>query len=154
MARSRNDIETSTTAPGLLMLEVLLDIREQNAALLARPAAVPASAPRPPGGGPVFPPFGKNKGEPIAGATMQNLKYYEGACLRTLNDPAKSRWHDKERALLTALHEEIARQGGVPDDGGFGPPSAGMGGGAVPDNPGPEQDDIPFAFIETRLDQP
>ena len=81
----------------------------------ATPVAVPraaAAAPRPPGGGMTFPNYGRSKGAPIAGASMQDLEYYASGCKRTLNDPAKSRWHDKERELLAAIDAEIARQGG------------------------------------------
>jgi hypothetical protein len=84
----------------------------------ARRAAAPASAGG--GDGMVFPPYGRSKGAPIAGASMQDLEYYANGCRRTLNDPGKSRWHDKERALLAAIEAEIARQGGTVDGGGLG----------------------------------
>jgi hypothetical protein len=68
--------------------------------------------------GMVFPPYGKSKGEPIAGASIKDLEFYMSGCRRTLDDPAKSRWHDKERVLLAALEAELARQNGGGDDGG------------------------------------
>jgi len=86
-------------------------------------AAAPrrAAAPPPPAdGGMVFPPYGRSKGAPVAGASMQDLEYYAGGCRRTLNDPGKSRWHDKERQLLAAIEAEIARQGGSTGGGGRG----------------------------------
>lgn len=64
------------------------------------------------GGGVVFPPYGRSKGAPIAGASMQDLEFYKRGCERSLNDPSKSRWHDRERQLLAAIEAEIARQGG------------------------------------------
>jgi hypothetical protein len=73
------------------------------------------AAPMPPppsDGGFVFPPYGRSKGMPVSGATMQDLEYYAGGCRRTLSDPGKARWHDKERQLLSAIEAEIARQGG------------------------------------------
>lgn len=86
-------------------------------------------APAPPsgGGGLVFPPYGRSKGMPIAGASMQDLDFYANGCRRTLADPGKARWHDKERQLLAAIEEEIGRQrgggaGGPPDDDGIPPP--------------------------------
>ena len=87
------------------------------------PDAAPrrAAAPPPPSGGDsglVFPPYGRSKGQPVAGASIQDLEYYASGCRRTLNDPAKSRWHDKERALLAAIEAEIARQGGGGGGGG------------------------------------
>jgi hypothetical protein len=51
----------------------------------------------------VFPPYGRSKGAPIAGATMQDLEYYASGSRRTLADPAKARWHDKERQMLAAI---------------------------------------------------
>ncbi len=73
------------------------------------------------GGGAVFPPYGKSKGQPVRGASTQDLEYYANGCRRTLNDPSKSRWHDKERVLLAAIEAELARQGGDED----GPPAHG-----------------------------
>ena len=75
-----------------------------------RPARPAASAP-PPGGGMVFPNYGRSKGAPIAGASRQDLEFYANGCRRTLDDPSKSRWHDKERALLAAIEAELARNG-------------------------------------------
>ena len=92
------------------------------------PSSVPAGA----GGGMVFPPYGRSKGAPIAGATMQDLEYYASGSRRTLADPAKARWHDKERQMLAAIEAEIARQRGD------APPPAGD------DEPPPVDDDIPF----------
>lgn len=73
--------------------------------------AAPVSAPASPGGA-VFPPYGRSKGKPVSGATMEDLEYYAAGCRRTLGDPAKSRWHDKERVLLAAIEAEMARHGG------------------------------------------
>ncbi len=101
-------------------------------------ATADAAAPRrepiaaAPGGGMVFPPYGRSKGQPIAGATMQDLEYYAAGCKRTLGDPAKSRWHDKERVLLAAIEAEMARQRGGP------PPMS------SDEPPPPSEDDIPF----------
>lgn len=81
------------------------------------------------GGGAVFPPYGRSKGAPVAGASAGDLEFYASGCRRTLADPAKARWHDKERELLAAIEAEIARQGS---------------GGAAPAAGGPSEDDIPF----------
>jgi hypothetical protein len=77
----------------------------------ASPAPAPARAAAPQGGdGMVFPPYGRSKGQPIAGATVQDLEFYISGSRRSLDDPSKSRWHDKERVLLAAMEAELARQ--------------------------------------------
>jgi len=94
------------------------------------------------GGGMVFPPYGRSKGAPIAGASIQDLEFYIGGSRRSLDDPSKSRWHDKERVLLAAMEAELARQRG--GNGG----SSGGGGSFPPaddyDAPPHSDDDIPF----------
>ena len=85
------------------------------------------------GDGMVFPPYGRSKGMPVRGGSMQDLEYYANGCRRTLNDPSKSRWHDKERVLLAAIEAEIARQGG-----------GGGGGGGQEEPPPPTDEDAPF----------
>ena len=55
---------------------------------------------------------------PIRGASAQDLEFYATGARRTLADPGKSRFHDKERALLQVIEAEQARQGG----GGGEPP--------------------------------
>ena len=84
------------------------------------------------GGGMVFPPYGRTKGQPIAGASIEDLEFYAKGCKRTLGDPSKSRWHDKERVLLAAIEAELARQRGdaPPADDGEPPPHG--------------DDDVPF----------
>jgi hypothetical protein len=95
----------------------------------------PASA----GGAPTtLPNYGRSKGAPIYGASMQDLEYYSNGCKRTLNDPSKERWHAKERQLLAALEAEIERQR---SGGGAG---GGSSGGPPDDVPPPGDEDIPF----------
>lgn len=93
------------------------------------PSAPPAAH-----GGMVFPPYGRSKGAPVAGASRQDLEYYAGGCRRTLDDPSKARWHDKERQLLAAIEAELARQG-------HGPASSGGGRAEAHDSRPPFQDD-------------
>lgn len=89
-------------------------------------------------GGLVFPPYGRSKGAPIAGASTQDLEFYISGCKRTLDDPAKSRWHEKERVLLAALEAELARQeGGDLRSGSSRGPD-------YEEIPPPSDDDIPF----------
>jgi len=82
---------------------------------IGEPAAPSARAPvrsAPSDGSAVFPPYGRSKGMPIAGASRQDLEFYANGARRSLGDPAKARFHDKERALLTTIEAELAKQGG------------------------------------------
>jgi hypothetical protein len=98
-----------------------LSLGELSIGLAADP--VPARAPRAASasgdGGLVFPPYGRSKGAPIAGASIQDLEFYINGSRRSLDDPSKSRWHDKERVLLAALEAELARQRGAEDGNDF-----------------------------------
>jgi hypothetical protein len=100
------------------------------------------------GGGPVFPPYGRSKSQPIAGASIQDLEYYIAGSRRSLDDPSKARWHDKERALLAAMEAELARQrGGGGGGGGAGPGGRGYDSAPSSDDDGTppySDDDIPF----------
>lgn len=101
--------------------------------------AAPASRPAGGGSGMVFPNYGRSKGMPVAGASMGDLEFYANGCRRTLADPGKSRWHDKERELLAAIEGEIERQrggGGGGFDDGVPPPTDA--------DRGPGDDDAPF----------
>ena len=104
----------------------------------AAPARRPASSS---GGGEgmVFPPYGRSRGAPIAGASIQDLEFYIGGSRRSLDDPSKARWHEKERVLLAAMEAELARQ-----KGGGGGGDAPAGDDFYDDGPPPLDDDIPF----------
>ena len=82
----------------------------------------------------VFPNYGRSKGQPVAGASSGDLQFYRSGCERTLADPSKSRWHDKERQLLGAIEAEIARQRGEEPS----PPSP------SDEPPPPGDEDAPF----------
>lgn len=104
-----------------------------------------ASAPRQSGGGgAVFPPYGRNKGQPIYGAPMEQLEWYANNTVKSINDPSKARWLENNQRQLDALNAEIQRQGGTPvhvrEEYGQPPPmDDGMG-----RRRSDEQDDIPF----------
>ncbi|MGC4121582.1 MAG: hypothetical protein QM765_44795 [Myxococcales bacterium] len=85
----------------------------RSSAAPARTTAAP-SGPMPT----IFPPYGRSKGMPIAGASRGDLEYYANGARRSLSDPSKARFHDKERALLAAIEAEMARQGGGGGGGG------------------------------------
>jgi hypothetical protein len=74
--------------------------------------------------------YGRSKNQPVAGASKQDLEYYKTGCERTLSDSSKSRWHDRERVLLSAIDAELAAK-----HGGGGP--------ALDFSPDPD-DDVPF----------
>lgn len=105
----------------------------------AAPARATRAAAPPPlsaGGLPTtLPNYGRSKGAPIFGASEQDLEYYANGARRSLADPSKERFHDKERALLAAIEQERERQAG----GGGG----GGGFGEEPPPPG-DDDNIPF----------
>jgi hypothetical protein len=102
------------------------------------PTAAPRRASSHGGGGgggeiAVFPNYGRSKGAPIEGASMQDLEYYANGARRSLADPGKSRWHDRERALLAAIEAEMNRQRG-----------GGSGGYGGEEPPLPSDEDAPF----------
>jgi len=94
--------------------------------VVSRVAYAPAHAPAPGGqraAPPVasssrvthFPAYGRAKGAPIAGASEKDLDFYAAGARKSLADPAKAKWHDRERALLEAIEAEQRRQaGGAP----------------------------------------
>jgi hypothetical protein len=111
----------------LQMGELAIGGRSEPAA-----SAEPSRRRAPSSGEAIFPPYGRSKGMPISGATMQDLEYYAKGCRRTLDDPSKSRWHEKEKVLLAAIEAEIARQNG------------GGGGDSGEEPPPPTDGDAPF----------
>lgn len=104
----------------------------------ARPAPKPSSA----APGALLPNYGRLKGQPIAGAPAKDLEFYANGCRRSIADPAKARWVEKERSMLAAIEAEIARQednrhaaeDAVRQHNGFGPD----------DPPPPGDEDAPF----------
>lgn len=93
-------------------------------------------------GGMTFPNYGRSKGQPIEGASVQDLEFYASGSRRSLADPSKSRWHDRERELLAAIEAELARHGHEP---AAPMPSGGPRWAAPDDEPPPHSDDdIPF----------
>ena len=67
-----------------------------------------------PSGGATFPPYGKSAGGAVAGATLNDLRFYAHGCVRSIENPDKVRFHAKERALLAAINAELQRQGEKP----------------------------------------
>lgn len=79
-----------------------------------------------------LPNYGRSKGAPVRGASQGDLEFYANGARRSLADPSKARFHDKERALLEAIDQELARQRG------------GGGGGEGDEPPPPGDEDAPF----------
>lgn len=101
-----------------------------------------------------FPNYGRSKGKDIFGASDGDLSYYAEGARKSIADPAKARWVEKERALLAAIDNEIARQGkgstGAASVQDYGQTNRSPG----PTNDNPDDPDVPFAVIETRLNHP
>jgi len=90
--------------------EVPADIRQYPAGPPPQGNGAPAARPPVTAGPTVFPGFGRSKGKPIAGADPETLSFYANAARRSLADPAKAKFHAKEKALLEAIEAEVARQ--------------------------------------------
>ena len=54
-----------------------------------------------------LPPFGLYKGEPIHSVPLEGLEWYVQAVERSINDPAKGQYREKNEALLNALDAQI-----------------------------------------------
>lgn len=90
-------------------------------AMRARAKAAQASSSQS-ASGVVFPNYGKAKGAPVRGASAQDLEFYANGARRTIADPAKANFHDKERALLAAIEAEMMRQQKALNQGAEEPP--------------------------------
>lgn len=126
-----------------------LTLGELSIGATADAAPARRAAPSSSGGGDgmVFPPYGRSKGAPIAGASVQDLEFYINGSRRSLDDPSKSRWHEKERVLLAAMEAELARQKGGSSNGGGGGGRSSSSEDDYFDNaapPGDGDDDLPF----------
>lgn len=59
-----------------------------------------------------LPNFGKAAGQPVHGASLKDLNFYQGVLAKNVEDPSKSRWRDQNQATLDAIEAEIHRQNG------------------------------------------
>lgn len=96
--------------------EIMAKLNEIAALLKPNGTRAPAPAFSPSTGGALFPNYGRSKGKPIAGASIGDLKFYRDGCLKSLANPEKARWHDKERALLETIEAEMRFRGEPADD--------------------------------------
>lgn len=83
-------------------------------------------------GGARLPNFGKSAGQPVHGASLRDLTFYQSVLAKNVEDPSKARWREQNQATLDAIEAEIARQG----DGDYTPPRS--------DGPADDGDSIPF----------
>lgn len=72
----------------------------------------PRPAPKPSTGGATFPGYGSMSGKALSEGSDKDLAWYAGNCRKSIADPAKAKWIDKERATLAAIEAEQARRGG------------------------------------------
>jgi hypothetical protein len=101
-----------------------------EAALVSRPESRAEPVPSR-GGGSGFvirnlPNYGKAKGQPIADASDHDLEWYANNCEKSVNDPSKAKWRDREEAMLAALRAEQRRRGSGGGDASGGRPFAGQ----------------------------
>ena len=99
-------------------------------ALQRRVGEAPRSASS--GGGSPVVKFGRDKGRSLA--DVDDLTWYRAAIARSVADPDKAQYRDRNIADLAAIDAEIARRNGATR-----PPPA-----SEPEAPFPGDDDIPF----------
>lgn len=62
-----------------------------------------------------LPGYGRAQGQPIATASVDDCRFYERGCLKSLDDPSKERWHAKEQLMLEALRARLRDLGEAGD---------------------------------------
>jgi hypothetical protein len=88
--------------------------RDANA--YRRPAATstPSARGQLYGGGaessPCAPPFGRHANEPLAQLDAKDLTWYRDAVTKSLNDPERARYRQKNELVLADLEAELARR--------------------------------------------
>lgn len=94
--------------------------------------------------GAVLPNYGRLKGLPIQGAPLADLEYYANGAKRTLADPSKAKYHDKERSLLAQLEAEMAAQRAAASNSAPSPDYEKHGYSPDDEPPPPTDEDAPF----------
>lgn len=82
------------------------------------PGAAKAETPRRPASGSLpttLPGYGRTQGQPIATASVDDCRFYERGCLKSLDNPSKERWHAKEQLMLEALRARLRDLGEAGD---------------------------------------
>ena len=102
------------------ILKGIEELKRGRAAWEASAAATKArDAGRPASDGVCFGNFGRSKGLPVKGASASDLAFYRAAAERSLADPSKARFHDKERELLAAIMDEQGEPGAAEESTPF-----------------------------------
>lgn len=70
-----------------------------------------------PAGPTTFPPFGRAGGKPIKGAAVDDLRFFEAWARKAVDDPARSRWVQRNQQLLDAVRAELRQRGEAADHG-------------------------------------
>lgn len=132
------DRDSETASPEMAPRAPAVASQPAQRTATTRPASTAKAADQRPraaasASGVTFPNYGRAKGMPVSGASMQDLEFYANGARRSLADPAKQRFHASEQKLLDAIEAEIARQS---DPSGFT---------SEPGEPPPHSDgDAPF----------
>lgn len=107
-----------------------------GAAAPTAPAAK-AQAPARPAAGSKFS-FGKGKGKTVGEVDDEQLEWYAGAIKASVEDPSKTQYLDRNKALLAEVLAEMEKRAGVPSDAGSAPkdgaPSGEIDRGDDPEN--------------------
>lgn len=82
-----------------------------------RKLGIGPKVPERPEGPDVFPNYGQAKGAAIAGASMKDLEYYANGARRSIADPEKVRFRDRESQLLAVIEWEIQYGGAAQPTG-------------------------------------
>lgn len=72
-----------------------------------RKLGIGPKVPERPDGPDVFPNYGQAKGGAISGASMKDLEYYANGARRSIADPEKARFRDREQQLLAVIEWEM-----------------------------------------------
>lgn len=63
------------------------------------------------------PPFGRNKGKPLHSLSVDDLRWYESALQRSIDDPDKQRFADANGRALEDVRAELRKRGEAANHG-------------------------------------
>lgn len=116
LAHTKGDLMTGRELMKASLAHAAAHALETQSRQQQQPA--PAPAPEPASSGPtMLPPFGRSGGQPIRGAALDTLRFYERWAREAVTDPKRSRWVKQNEQLLDAVRAELRRQGEAADHG-------------------------------------